>query len=83
MTTKENDLMRPSMASCWGEKFSQLGWIILRGELYHSGTNFLASVSDFAENQEEPQNPEGEQFYAEENPEVGVEPQYAWDPYQS
>ncbi|KAI8550856.1 hypothetical protein RHMOL_Rhmol06G0139800 [Rhododendron molle] len=44
---------------------------------------YLASVPDFTENQEKSQNPEGKQYYAEENPEVGVEPEYAWDPYQA
>ncbi|KAI8551407.1 hypothetical protein RHMOL_Rhmol06G0183500 [Rhododendron molle] len=88
--------MGRDMASGWGGKISRrdlrfhtklmdkgyLGWIILRGELFHSGTDFLASVSDFAENQKT-QDPEGKQFYAEENPEVGAEPEYAWDPYQT
>ncbi|KAI8535531.1 hypothetical protein RHMOL_Rhmol10G0181400 [Rhododendron molle] len=46
-------------------------------------TDCLASVPDFVENQEETHNPEGEQFYAEENPRVGAEPEYAWDPYQT
>ena len=35
------------------------------------------------QNQEETQNPEGEQFYAEENKDVRAEPEYAWDPYQT
>ncbi|KAI8568008.1 hypothetical protein RHMOL_Rhmol02G0165000 [Rhododendron molle] len=47
------------------------------------GTDCLASVPDFTENQEKTQNPEGEQFYPEENPEVEVEPEYTWDPYQA
>ena len=33
--------------------------------------------------QEETQNPEGEQFHAEENPEMRAEPEYVWDPYHT
>lgn len=40
-------------------------------------------MPDFAKNQEETQNPEGEQYNPEENPVMETEPEFAWDPYQN
>jgi hypothetical protein len=46
-------------------------------------TGFNGEDYTMTQYQDNAQNPEGEQFYPEENPEVGIEPEHTWDPYQT